>query len=626
MITILVKLFTAALIALLAVLLLTPLVAKLLIRFGIVDKPSERRINKTPIPRGGGIALILGVVISLLFLELLIDIQFNMPVSRAGYNVIYIATAILVFIGILDDIFSLKPVLKLFGQIIVAVLVYSTGLTLGGIIPFDVPEWVNCLFTIFWFVGIINAFNLIDGLDGLATGLALIGALGLSICLLIRGNEDAVFPLAALIGACIGFLRFNFNPASIFLGDTGSMFLGFVLAIIPLASGGKAALVASLGVPLLVIGVPIFDTMLAVWRRSFKAGMSNSVGIKQVFTPDMEHLHHRLLSSGLSQRRVACFLYVLAAVMVAMAISITLMSDRSSGIIIIGAIIIFGIMGNQLSRVELWYTGHVLKKSFGPRMQRLLVPAYVLCDIIIVFFAWWAAGYLAMIPHVRVETRLYYTIFPIFFASIFAMLWIFRIYHRIWSKAVVRDFMILAFAILIGWVLAYSISTLGFCRYPGFWRHTTVFLLIAMPLLLLERMIRVTAKNIFVTGETSRVLKEKDTVRFVVYGAGERFLMFDMMQSGSQLGQRNYCIVGLVDDDPVKYYRVINGYRIYGGIEELEEVVKEKSATAILIAATLPEERYNRVIEVATKFKLRVVDFNIDLKQILGVENLPAEK
>lgn len=622
----LLKLIITALVAFFAVLVITPPIAKILTYFGIVDKPSSRRINKTPIPRGGGIALILGVVISLLAFELLRDIDFNMPIDRSGYTIIYIATAILVFIGLLDDIFSLKPGLKLLGQIVVAGLVFSTGLTVGGIIPFDVPEWVNCLFTIVWFVAIINAFNLIDGLDGLATGLALIGALGLSICLFLRGNMNAILPLAALIGACVGFLRYNFNPAKIFLGDTGSMFLGFVLAIVPLASGGKAALVASLGVPLLVIGVPIFDTILAVWRRSFKAGMTPSGGFRQVFLPDMEHLHHRLLSAGLGQRRVAYFLYGIAIVMVSMAIAITVKSDQSSGIILIGAIIIFGIMGNQLSRVEFWYTGNVLRKSFGCGMQRIMVPLYVLGDITIVFFAWWIAGHLAMIPHVRIETRLYYTMFPIFFASIFGMMWAFRIYHRVWAKALLRDYMILASAIGIGWVMAYSISTLGFNRYPGFWRHAFAFLLIAMPLLLLERMLRSTIKNLFVTSETSRVLREKESTRFVVYGAGERFAMFDMMQSGSQLGQRNYCIVALIDDDPIKYHRVINGYRIYGGIEELEDVALAKNATAILIAATLPEEHFKRVIDIATRHKLRVIDFNFDLKHILVEEKIPTEK
>lgn len=626
MIPMLIKLAVAALLALFIVLLLTPPVAKMLIHFGIVDKPSARRINKTPIPRGGGIALILGVVLSLLIFELLIGIDFNLPVCRNGYTLIYIALAILILIGLVDDIFELRPVFKLIGQIIVAVIVYSTGISIGGIMPFEVPESVNCFFTVIWFVGIINAFNLIDGLDGLATGLALIGALGLSICLIIRGNYEAVFPLAALIGACIGFLRFNFNPASIFLGDTGSMFLGFVLALVPLAAGGKAALVASLGVPLLVIGVPIFDTILAIWRRTFKATMTSSGGLKQVFSPDMEHLHHRLLASGFGQRRVACFLYGLAIVMVSMAIAITVRSHHTSGIILIGAIIIFGIVGGQLSRVELWYTGNVLRKSFGPKTQRLLVPMYVLCDIGAIFFAWWLAGHLAMIPHVRIETRLYYTIFPIFFSAIFGMMWAFRIYHRIWGRALVRDFLILQLAIILGWLIAYSISTLAFDRYPGFWRHAVVFLLIALPLLISVRILRSTGRNLLITGETSRIMNEKESERLVVYGAGERFAMFDLMQSGSQLGCRNYCIVGLVDDDPVKYHRVINDYSIYGGIDELEKVVKEKGATAILVAATLPEDCFKRMIDIATKNGLKVLDFNFDLRHILVEEKLPIEK
>ena len=611
------KLFLVGFVSLFCSLLLTPQVARLLTWLGVVDEPSARRINKKPIPRGGGIAPILAFFAALaMALDVLgIDIGIDAE-TRAKLAGAVIALA---FVGAIDDIFGLKPVMKLLGQIAVAVIVYSAGISLRNILIFAVPDWLDCIVTVGWIVVIVNAFNLIDGLDGLAAGLASIGALGLSVCFVARGKPASAVVLAALIGACMGFLRYNFNPASIFLGDTGSMFLGLVLAVVPLMYGGKAAFLASVGVPLLVVGVPIFDTLLAIVRRTAKAQLSESGRLSQVFLPDMEHLHHRLLASGASQRGVALALYSVAAVMVVVAVAVTMLGDRSSGAVFLGAIVVIGILSRQLSKVELWYTGNLVMRAFGPKLVRMLGVLYVVCDVVIVLAAWWMAGDLAMIPHLSLRGLRYTVTFPFFFVAIFASMWAFQIYRRVWADPMLRDYTSLVGSIVIGWVVAYSLAVMTVGRYPGFWRHSIIFLLLIIPLMLAERMVRVLLNSFLSLVESSRIKNDEGVFRIVVYGAGERFRMIDIMQTGSLLGRENFYVAGIVDDDPAIAHHYVRGMRVELG-EMLEAAVVATKSSAIMIAADLSEEKFENVLAVAEKHGLAVFRFSNVTTKIYDTE------
>ncbi len=600
------KLFLVGGVSLFCSLLLTPYVARLLTWMGVVDKPSERRINKKPIPRGGGIAPIaaffaaLAVALGVLGIDIGIDAETR--ATLAG------AVVALAFVGAIDDVFGLKPLLKLLGQIAVALIVYSAGISLRNILIFSVPDWLDCIVTVGWIVVIVNAFNLVDGLDGLASGLAAIGAFGLSVCFVARGKPASAVILAALIGACLGFLRYNFNPASVFLGDTGSMFLGLVLAVVPLVYGGKAAFLASVGVPLLVVGVPLFDTILAIVRRGVKAQLSKSGRLSQIFLPDMEHLHHRLLASGSSQRGVAMALYSVAAVMVAVAIAVALMGDRSSGAVFLGAIVVIALLSRQLSKVELWYTGNLIMRAFGPKFLRMLGVLYIVCDVLIALSAWWAAGDLAMIPHISARGLRYTVTFPFFFVAIFASMWCFQIYRRVWADPMLRDYMALFGSIVLGWTVAYSLAVMTVGRYPGFWRHATIFLLIILPLMLAERIVRIMLNSFLSLAEGARTKNDEDVVRVIVYGAGERYRMIDIMQAGSLLDHQGFYVAGIVDDDPAIIRHYVHGRRVERG-SHLESAVIETRSSAIMIAADLDETKLGNVLAVAEKHGLAVFRF-----------------
>ena len=212
------KLAIAAAAALIFSLALTPAAKILLTRFGVVDMPSARRINKTPIPRGGGTAVVLSFALAMAFASGVLGIEDKLWTSGfAPYAIA--ATACIVLVGIIDDVRGVKPLTKLAAQVAAACIVFAGDVSFGHLILFSVPDWLDLLITIGWFVIIVNA------------GLAIIGSLGLAATQLLRGNASAVATLFVLAAVCAGFLRYNYNPASIFLGDTGSLFLGFILAL-----------------------------------------------------------------------------------------------------------------------------------------------------------------------------------------------------------------------------------------------------------------------------------------------------------------------------------------------------------------------------------------------------------
>ena len=599
------------------VLFLVPPVRTVLMKLGLVDQPSARRINKKPVPRGGGVALCAGTVCTDLLWRMATR-SYAPWTSPEQYRMFLLASALIVFVGFIDDAFDLKPLLKLIGQIAVALLLYASGISLGEAVWFDVPPLIDCAITLGWYVIIINAFNLIDGMDGLASGLALIGSIGLAVCLIGRGKINDALPLVILAGGCLGFLRYNFNPASIFLGDCGSMYLGLVLATVPLLTGGKSAFLASLGVPLLIMGVPLFDTVLAIWRRSMRAMIPNAEGrheFARIMKPDMEHLHHRFLSSGLTQRRAAWALYVMSLVMVLVAVGASFFSNRSTGIILIGTLVIIAIMVRHLSRVELWDTGRAfLTMSKTSRFAKFLTPFYVFADIAVFILSWIGSFHIAF-PFVR-NLHLV-SVFPLFVsATMFAMLMT-GVYRRVWNRADARDFAVIVASVVGGWIVGVSAAIILDIRYDGFNRQTAVFLLLALLPVLLIRIGRLLVANIMVSSETLRLIWDKKSRRCVAYGAGERYNMLDLSLRGSLLGSRNTVIVALIDDDPLLRGRIVHGQKVLGGIHEIDEIIRVYKPDTILITALLEPENHARVLDAAKRFGLAVIEWRCGIEEIL---------
>lgn len=278
---------------------LTPLIRIIAIRTGGLAKPLPRSVHTQPIPQLGGLALFIGFCVSLLWY-----LGPDHEITRSAL----IGGGAIVVLGVIDDLVQLRPAIKLLGQIAVAALVVFMGVRIewfnnpisGGMVYLE--HWGIPL-TILWIVAIVNAVNLIDGLDGLAAGITTIAATTLLFVALRSGLPPASIVLsAALAGSSLGFLPFNFNPAKIFMGDAGSMFLGFGLAIVSVEGLLKSATSITLAIPVLAMGLPIADTLVAIIRR-----IRNRQPLGQ---GDKNHLHHRLLAMGLSHRDAVLVLYI----------------------------------------------------------------------------------------------------------------------------------------------------------------------------------------------------------------------------------------------------------------------------------------------------------------------------
>lgn len=588
------------------VLALVPPLRALLKLAGLVDKPSARRINKKPIPRGGGLAIFAAVMAVSAAWHALTGIYAPWA-SPAQYKMSVIAASVIVLVGLLDDALDLKPFLKLAGQIVAFLVLYFSGISVGTALWFDIPPLIDLGLTLVWYIIIVNAFNLIDGMDGLASGLALIGALGLTLCLMCRHVAYMAVPLAILGGACLGFLRYNFNPASVFLGDCGSMFIGLVLATIPLLTGGKSAFLASILSPLLVIGVPIFDTTLAIWRRSMRATIPDGAGrhdFSRIMRPDMDHLHHRLLATGITQRRAAWSLYMLSIAMVLVAVGISFYADRSAGIILVGSIFIVAIMVRHLSRVELWDTGQAFLSMYAtPKFAKMLIPMYLALDIAFLIAAWHLSFVFAFpydVPHRLV------TVFPLFLTCHMAMMFLMAIYRRIWSRANARDFAVLFLCIVGGWLAAVSISIITGIRYPGFNRQVVIFFLMSSLPIMAMRCIRILVAHFLEASETIRLSTSAASARYLAYGAGDTFAAYDAAMRGTIIGHREGFVAALIDDDPMLKGRLMHGHRVLGNSDEIDRIVNENKITCLLITCALTPENREKALAAAARLGIDV--------------------
>lgn len=312
----LLPLAAAFLLATLISLLVTPFLRDLSLRRKVVDLPGARKIHDTPTPRIGGIAILIGFITAAAGVTLSSSGLQELAATQLDYVVgIFAGSALMAGVGLFDDLVDLGPKKKLVAQIGVASLAFACGFRIEAItLPFGLELALGGLsypVTTLWIVGIINAVNLIDGLDGLAAGIGFL-VLALNVSLAVsHGDLLIALVSVSLAGAIVGFLRYNVRPSSIFMGDTGSMVIGYVLAVGALRSGQTPATTVALLTPAVAMAVPILDTLAAIVRRLSQG--------RSPFSPDYGHVHHRLVDAGLSQGQSVLVLYLLTALSVAAA-------------------------------------------------------------------------------------------------------------------------------------------------------------------------------------------------------------------------------------------------------------------------------------------------------------------
>ncbi len=313
----------------------TPLVKTLAVRVGAVDVPKDdRRMHKKPIPRLGGLAIFLGFIFSVMLFA---------PLTRQAQGLLLGATMI-VILGVLDDIMTLRALPKFLVQIAAAGVAVYYGNTIQYIsnpivtsaVPYvDLGIWAVPV-TILWIVAITYAVNFIDGLDGLAVGISAISSGTLLVTALLVSEGNVAIIMAALMGACLGFIPYNKNPAKIFMGDTGSTFLGYVLAVLSIQGLFKLYAIISFAVPFLILGLPIFDICFAILRRLAKG--------QNPMVADRGHVHHRLIDMGFNQKQAVAISYLITAMLGLAAVVLT-SSGALKAMILLGAIIVVGAIG-----------------------------------------------------------------------------------------------------------------------------------------------------------------------------------------------------------------------------------------------------------------------------------------
>ncbi len=318
----------------------TPMVISLAHKINAIDVPKDaRRVHKKPIPLIGGLAIFYGFIVSVLCFA-------TIDKEIAG---VLIGSVIMVTVGVIDDMTDMKAIVKLLFQILAASVVVYSGVRIEhfanpfyGLFgsPYIVLNfWVSVVVTVIWIVGICNAVNLIDGLDGLAVGISSIASVSMLALTLLTFNFNAAILTAAVAGACFGFLPYNFNPAKIFMGDTGALFLGFILGCISVQGFLKMSALISFAIPLLVLGLPIFDTLFAIVRRVLTG--------RSPMSPDRGHLHHRLLDMGFSQKQTVAILYTMTAALCLTAVVISI-QGYMRGILLILAVLLIILVSLRL--------------------------------------------------------------------------------------------------------------------------------------------------------------------------------------------------------------------------------------------------------------------------------------
>jgi UDP-N-acetylmuramyl pentapeptide phosphotransferase/UDP-N-acetylglucosamine-1-phosphate transferase len=629
--------------ALLISLLMTPVCRQLAIRMGMVDMPSKRRINKEPIPRSGGLAIYISFTVVISTIAIMMGERLSPIVSNSKVAWLLFLSGVLCVIGLIDDKKGLSPKVKFLGQLIVAVAsFFLCGVGFRHIPMLTwMPMWLDLIVTTLWIVGAINAFNLIDGVDGLATGLAVIAAFGMATSMVFIGYLNAALVFIVFIGSCLGFLRYNFNPASVFLGDTGSMFLGFILAVLPLLMKAGDSFLVSIGVPILCMGIPIFDTFLAIVRRSIRAQLKkHDVEDEQVNTEvmqaDTDHLHHRKLRKFVSQKAVVFSLYFSALFLVLIGLAGVIFRDYAAGIFIIGFIIAVYVVISDMKRIELWDAGKLLnliahsrveedgreekKKS---KMRSLRLPILVFADVFILIISAIVTLMTAVgeFPFPGIQAQLVVCVMPLFISLV-----LFRIYSIMWARAMFSNYIRLVLSLVIGTAVSYSLSvifsiprSLTFVQY-GF------FLGVVIVGLILIRVVRQVLRDLFFLIDISKMNEAKKAKRVLVYGAGLRYRAFRRELVRNFANNTRY-IVGIIDDDIYLKSLYIGNVQILGSLKDIPRIIEKYKIDAIVIACDLSPERLSEVKEILKPYELEVTFFTFNEINILNnkTENKEGE-
>lgn len=614
--------------AVLVAMLGTRLCISILPRFGLIDLPRGRHQHERAVPRGGGIAIILAFFISM---TLVIFGNLEYPLSKGNQEILLslgkfaIAAVVLGITGILDDKYELRSIVKLIVQIVIGCFFYWTGCGIHCILDYSLPWFVGMPLTVCWVIGIINAFNLIDGLDGIAAGLASIASFSLAVWGAINHSSALhVVILLVFCGSCLGFLRYNFSPARIFMGDTGSMFLGLFFAFTSMSALSKAVTMTSLLVPLIAIGIPIFDVFLAIWRRFFRRYIKHDTSVS-IMEGDHDHLHHRIMKEQGSQRKTAYIIYSLATLLSLIAMgSVFLEQHLPALVFVLFLIAIFTFI--RYAHIEILDTVSCVAKGFSvPHKNFILTAIHPVIDCILVSASFFAAV-LLFPPLLYNPVSLYYIL--IFVGPFTACLCISGIYQTFWLRAGISQYYKLIrlciFAGAIGFTTIYLL-----CAYKYDFSKEELQMLIIFYLLfffmacalisgerfLLRYLESFGFRKMYIQSRAA----DKKTCRTMIYGGGLfcRLYLTNIFSGPLASNKPIPEILGIIDDDFVLHHLSVYGFQVLGGIDDMEEIYQRKPFDRLVIALrNISEERKQQLVDFAKTKNVEVQIFTCSIDEL----------
>jgi len=555
----------------------TPVVRALAQRFGIVAAPKADRWHKKPTAMLGGVAIFLAVIAAILLF---------VPQTRASWAVLG-ASTLLFTVGLVDDFLHIKPYQKLIGQIIGAAIIINYGLLL----PWTASPTLNMFVTFIWLIGITNALNMLDNMDGLAAGSAALAAAFLGANFFLNHQFNEAMMLEAFAGALLGFLLFNHNPASIFMGDCGSLFIGFFLASSALLSGSgggrSKSVLAVLAVPVLVLCVPIFDTTFVTVMRKM-AGRAASQGGR-------DHTSHRLVALGLSEKHAVWMLYAFSIAAGSLALLARRASLDLSLAAIAGFVIALTFLGIYLGRVRVYSEEEVAVARSKPLVAFLFTLSHkrrifeVLLDVLLISGAYYLAYAIKFGPFDGSQNWQFFlqTLPLVVLVKLVAFL-VSGIYRGIWKYASLSSVTDFARAVVLGSLGAVLVIVFTF-RFDGFSR--TVFVLDALVLFMLI------AASRFAFRFLRRILPAHAPGgrRVLIYGAGDGGeLVYRELLNNPDL---RYVPVAFADDDATKAGRVIHGIPVYSTSTSFAEVRRRLQVEEVLIStAKIADDRLRAIV------------------------------
>ncbi len=570
--------------------LLSLLVRSFAVKAGFVARPKSDRWHKRPTAMLGGVA-IFATTIALFAV-------FAVPTKES--LVVLVGASFLFLVGLLDDIVNIKPYQKLIGQLIGAAFVIGFGLKL----PITGYELFDIWITVFWLVGITNAINLLDNMDGLAAGIAAIGAFSLAIGFYANGQISELTLAAIFIGALIGFLILNFNPASLFMGDCGSMFVGFLLAgtvLLGQTGGRSRGLFSILAVPVLILFVPIFDTTFVTVLRKLWGRKASQGG--------RDHTSHRLVALGLSERSAVLMIYAFAVAAGALALVVGTLETTQSLALIAFFTVLLAILGVYLSKVKVYEESEVeLARSNNAVFAFILNISHkrrifeVFLDAFLITLSYYAAYLLVLGPIESTSNwDLFISTLPlVIVVKLFAFL-ASGVYRGLWRYTSVKDLVTFTKGVVGGSILS-LIAILLLYRFQNFSR--AVFVVDCLLLLLAVVGSRLTFRLIREMIPSAHI---NDGRRILIYGAGDggEMVLRELLKNPTW----NYRPVGFIDDDPLKKDKVINGLKVFDSNGTLAEICGEYDIQEILIST--------HKISADTIKELRSVcrDSNVELRR-----------